>query len=69
MHAVNFEDPVVKTVGRRSQIADPVSYGFALQANLGRHIYKGMEKGLYKFTSHEEADQWMMKHLLKTARS
>jgi len=70
MHSVvNIDEKIGKTVGRR-RIKDSLEYGFGLQKSLAR-IREGapiarFPKGVFKFRSFEEADEWTMRHL--TAR-
>lgn len=70
--ALNIQDPVGKTVGRR-KLKD--AWHFAMEGQktanqLRRTFGHGgiCPKGVYRFRSHEEADQWMMKMLAKSAR-
>ena len=61
---INLEEKIGKTVGRRREVSDPFAYAMALQktanelrkATIGRGL---CPKGVFKFKSHEEADQWM----------
>jgi hypothetical protein len=50
-------------VGRRTAPADPLQAGFALQSTaveLHKSLgHRWLVKGVYRFTSHEEADKWM----------
>lgn len=70
---INLEENIGKTVGRRVAPADSFTYGMALQATGVRLIkafgHRGVPKGVYRFQSHEEADAWMMKHLIQNRRS
>lgn len=59
---VNVEEPIGKTVGRR-RVASAWDQGMGLQQS-GQDFHKqwgkGLRKGVYRFRSHEEADQvWM----------
>ena len=68
---VNVEDPVGKTVGRRV-MRDAWKTGMALQktANQMRKSFGhgGLcPRGVYRFRSHEEANEWMMKMLVERA--
>lgn len=67
---INVEDEPGKTVGRRV-CEDAVAYGMKLQS-AGKTFqqfpaYRWIPKGVYKFHSHEEADEWMIKMLAKAA--
>ena len=64
---INVEETIGKTVGRRTR--PPVS-GRVQES--GRQIYQSMgfricPKGVYRFHSHEEADEWMMQMAVKRA--
>jgi len=62
---VNLEETPGKTVGRR-KIADPFKFGMQLQRAGGTmRRSNGLPKGVYKFHSHEEADQWILDQLTK----
>jgi hypothetical protein len=65
---INLEETPGRTVGRR-RITDPLDYGMQVQ-RAGNSIRRsnGLPKGVYKFHSHEEADQWIMDQLTKRAR-
>ncbi len=59
--ALNLQDPIKKTVGRR-RLADGFAYGMGLQdagagllASLG---CRGIPKGVYRFKTHQEANEW-----------
>ncbi|MEO6741328.1 MAG: hypothetical protein ABIP20_13840 [Chthoniobacteraceae bacterium] len=71
--AINYEEKIGKTVGRRTAPKDMFAYGMALQKN-GAALAKGLRlrgvpKGVFRFRSHEEADAWLMKHLVQNAQS
>lgn len=61
-HEMNLQDPIGKTVGRRL-IQDPFAYGMQLQrsgAELQRTFrVPAVPRGVYRFRTFEEADQWM----------
>lgn len=68
---INVEDPVGKTVGRR-MVRDAWKAGMALQKNgnaLRRAFGHGgiCARGVFRFRSHEDADEWMMKMLVERA--
>jgi hypothetical protein len=68
---INIGDRVGKTVGRRV-LKDAWKYGMGLQ-KLGNQLSETLGhgglccKGVYRFTSHEDADQWMTKMLVERA--
>lgn len=70
---VNLEEKIGKTVGRRTGFANPLS----MQGNT-KEVMKGWKralgvpsvpKGVYRFKTHEEADEWMMKMLTRVRKS
>jgi hypothetical protein len=68
---INIEDPAGKSVGRR-KLRDAWKFGMRAQetANeLRRSFGHGglCSKGVFRFKSHGEADQWMIKMLVKSA--
>ncbi|AKJ63300.1 hypothetical protein [Kiritimatiella glycovorans] len=66
MSEINYSDPVGKTVGRRRMRA-PLDYGMKLQSAAGRMMAgrrsRRIRKGVYRFTSFEEADRWTMENM------
>lgn len=63
---INLEEPIGKTVGRRTAPGDALKYGFELQkavCQLGGGL--PIRKGAYRFHSHEEADEWMVNLLAR----
>ena len=61
---INIEEPIGKTVGRRV-IKDPTDYGMKLQ-EAGSQLQQTLDiayipRGVYRFKTHEEADEWLMK--------
>lgn len=62
---INLEDPIGKTVGRRAAPADTLKYGLSLQRSLvelgGRFAVR---RGVYRFHSFEEANEWMMNAII-----
>jgi hypothetical protein len=71
--AINFEEKIGKTVGRRRMPGDPFAYGMALQKNgieLSKSLgLRGIPRGVFRFRSHEEADAWLMKQLTRKPRN
>ena len=70
--AINVEDPVGKTVGRR-KLKDAWKLAMDGQKTvnqLRRTFGHGglCPKGVFRFKSHEEADAWLMKMMVKSAR-
>ena len=65
---INSEEVIGKTVGRRSKIPPlEVSVHETDSCRQWRKAGYGprINKGVYRFNSHEEADQWLMKQLTK----
>ena len=64
---INLEDPPGKIVGRR-RIADSFECGMKIQkagASITQRI--AIPKGVYRFHTHEEADEWLMTKLAEAA--
>jgi hypothetical protein len=70
---VNMEEKIDRFVGRRPRTPDCLRAGMQLQAaavefrRAFKHCWAA--KGLYRFKTHEEADQWMMKMLARADQS
>jgi hypothetical protein len=68
---INVEEKIGKTVGRR-QPGDPlrVQPNEIENAKAWRRNFGGVRipKGAFRFSSHKEADQWLMTHLVKNAK-
>jgi hypothetical protein len=62
---VNCEENIGKIVGRRAVPRDTLTYASGLQKTLGGLKLPKIRKGVYRFHSHEEADQWLMDHLTR----
>jgi hypothetical protein len=54
-------------VGKRSIISECnyVDYALAMQKSLRGFSRSRFPKGVFRFKSHEEADQWLMDHLIQ----
>jgi len=65
---INCEEFIGKTVGRRTS-ASPLAIDPAQRqsAELWRRagMVPNIRKGVYRFRSHEEADQWLMDRLTR----
>lgn len=66
---INLEETPDREVGRRKPASDAFKTGMGLQKlvgqmqkSLGHHF---VPKGVYRFNSHEEADEWMLKMLAR----
>ena len=61
---VNFGEKIGKTVGHRRPAADAFATAMKLQktANqLQAHLEGICPKGVFRFKTHEEADEWLLK--------
>lgn len=67
MHpVVNIEDSVGKVVGRRKLTEQSyLDYALGLQDSLRDFPAPKFPKGVFRFKSHEEADQWLMDQLTR----
>lgn len=68
MHpVVNIEDPLGKVVGKRAKISERnyIDYALAMQKSLRGFSQPRFPKGVFRFKSHEEADQGLMDHLTR----
>ena len=66
----NVEETIGKTVGKRKPASNPLSMRIHhKRAGGSRHVLPvlGVPRGVYRFKTHEEADEWMIKMLAKTA--
>ena len=67
MDAVNLDEKIGKVVGKRKMPRDMVAYGLDLQTTVAELCPLRIPRGVYKFRTHEEADQWLMAHMTKQA--
>jgi hypothetical protein len=70
---VNLEEKIDRFVGRRTKTPDSLEAGMRLQA-IAVQFHRAFKhrwaaKGVYRFKTHEEADQWMMKMLARSGQS
>jgi len=69
MHpVVNIDDPVGKVVGKRRPANRLVVSLQETDANrqwAATAFFPRFKKGVYRFKSHEEADQWLMDHSIR----
>jgi len=66
---INMEETIGKTVGRRKISTRNTDYGLGLQTSLGQLFRSQVPKGVFRFRSHQEADQWLMDHLTRKLES
>jgi hypothetical protein len=67
---INLEEKIDRQVGRRTRRMDGLKTGLPLQA-LGAELHRSFKhhwcpKGVYRFKTHEEADEWKMKMLARS---
>jgi hypothetical protein len=66
----NFEEKIDKIVGKRTNNSDPLKTGMQLQ-ELAVQLHRSLKhrwaaKGVYRFKTHEEADEWMNRMLARS---
>jgi hypothetical protein len=68
---INIEETIGKTVGKRRDVAKSlrVKEDSKAAAEAWRKALPagGIPKGVYKFKSHEEADEWLIKMMARAA--
>jgi hypothetical protein len=67
---INVEEKIDKVVGRRTQTPEAFKSGMQLQA-LAVELHRSLKhrwagKGVYRFNTHEEADEWMNRMLARS---
>jgi hypothetical protein len=66
---INVEEQIDKVVGRRTQSLNALASGIKLQA-LAAQLHASFKhrwpKGVYRFKTHEEADEWMNRMLARS---
>jgi hypothetical protein len=70
---VNVEEKIDKVVGRRTRTPDAFKSGMRLQS-LAVALHRSLRhhwapKGVYRFKTHEEADEWMNRMLARSQKS
>jgi hypothetical protein len=70
---VNLEEKIGKTVGRRTMPSDSFAAAMQLQET-ALQLHKRLNnhwasRGVYRFKTHEEADEWMMRMLANSQAS
>ena len=67
---VNLEEEPGKTVGRRKPPSDPLSVKTSNKVTMEEwnEAFQsvGIPRGVYRFDSHEEADEWLWKMTTRT---
>ena len=68
---VNTEEEIGRFVGRRATASDSLRAGMQLQetaAQLHQSFrHRWMPRGVYRFKTHEESDEWMIKMLARSS--
>jgi hypothetical protein len=68
---INVEDDVDRFVGRRTKTPDTLSIATSRRADAvaWRKSFGGMRvaRGVYRFRTHEEADEWMWRMIARPA--
>jgi hypothetical protein len=68
--AINVDEPIGKWVGRRSP-EDPAKLAAGLQRlvnQVARSQQRGIcPKGVFRFRTHEQADEWLLKMMVRQA--
>jgi predicted transcriptional regulator len=68
---VNVEEKIDRIVGRRASAPDSLRAGMQVQetgAQLHQSFkHRWMPKGVYRFKTHEEAEEWMIKMLARSS--
>jgi hypothetical protein len=67
---INVEEKIDKVVGRRTKTPDAFESGMKLQS-LAVELHRSFgqrwaPKGVYRFKTHEEADEWMNRMLARS---
>ncbi len=67
---INAEEDIGKVVGRRKKVPDAFESGMKLQT-LAAQMHASLKhrwapKGVYRFKTHEEADEWMNRMLARS---
>ena len=65
---INLEENIGKTVGKLKPDEDPFA-AYARLLRLARPLYRPTPypRGVFRFKTHDEADQWHWKHIMNAA--
>jgi hypothetical protein len=67
---INIEEKIDKIVGKRTPPSDSFAAGMKLQKTAVQlhktFKHRWAPKGVYRFKTHEEADEWMMRMLARS---
>ena len=66
---INLEEQIDKVVGRRTGVSDPLSLRFSRKADAiaWRKSFGGIRvpRGVHRFHTHEEADDWLWRMIAR----
>jgi hypothetical protein len=65
---INIDEPLGKTVGRRTSARDPLSPGGPTPADSKAWLALGglrVPRGVYRFRTHNEADEWLWRMMTR----
>jgi hypothetical protein len=70
---VNVEEQIAKVVGRRTKTGDAFRSGMPMQS-LAVELHRSLKhrwapKGVYRFKTHQEADEWMNRMLARSQKT
>jgi hypothetical protein len=66
---INLEEDIGKWVGRKDAGDDPfAAYAKLLRLSRGFITTTPYPRGVFRFKTHEEADEWRWKHILKATK-
>jgi hypothetical protein len=67
---INVEEKIDRFVGKRTKSPDSFTAGMQLQETAGQlhktFKHRWFPKGVYRFKTHEEADEWMTRMLARS---
>lgn len=70
---INLEETIGKVVGRRTQAPDGLSVQTSNKADAiaWRHSFGGVNvpRGVHRFRTHEEADEWLWKMIARPRKN
>jgi len=70
---INVEERIDRIVGRRTKAPDPLSIASSGKADAiaWRKAFGGLRvpRGVYRFRSHEEADEWLWRIMARPTRT
>lgn len=66
---VNVEEPIERVVGRRTRVPNPLAIASSRRADAvaWRKAFGGLRvrPGVYRFRTHEEADEWLWRMMAR----